>query len=189
MSEMKQMGQDMRIKFIMPDYHLRDEYTEMMDEWVKDGSRIAPWSLIEQYHTDDEFDKVIRATNEAAVGNMKNKEFVPCKTYYVKDFINGKLLGAINIRYYLTKSTYETWGHIGFGVRPSERKKGYATEMLKMALEECRQMRMEKVFIACLENNIGSAKTIEKCGGILRDIFTFIYNGESVNIRRYFIDL
>ena len=179
----------MRIKFVMPDYHLRNEYTEMMDEWIKDGSRIAPWSLIEQYHTDDEFDNVIRTTNEAAVGNMQNKDFVPCITYYVKDITNGKLLGAVNIRYYLTKSTYETWGHIGFGVRPTERKKGYATEMLYMALDECRKMKMEKVFLGCLENNIGSAKTIEKCGGILRGVIPHEYYGKSVNVRQYLIDL
>jgi len=179
----------MKIKFIMPDYHLRDEYTEMMDEWIKDGSQIAPWSLIEQYHTDEEFDKVIRITNEAVVGNMENKDFVPCRTYYVKELKDGKLLGAVNIRYYLTKSTYETWGHIGFGVRPSERKKGYATEMLTMALDECRQMKMEKVFLGCLENNIGSAKTIEKCGGVLRGTISHEYYGKKVNILQYLIDL
>ena len=173
----------------MPDYHLRDEYTEMMDEWIKDGSRIAPWSLIEQYHSDEEFENVIRTTNEAAVGNMENENFVPCITYYVKDITNGKLLGAVNIRYYLTKSTFETWGHIGFGVRPSERKKGYATEMLNMALDECRQMKMEKVFIGCLEENIGSAKTIEKCGGVLRGTVEFNYNNENVRVRQYIIEL
>jgi predicted acetyltransferase len=179
----------MRIKFIMPDYHLRDEYTEMMDEWIKDGSRIAPWSLIEQYHTDEEFDNVIRITNEAVVGNMQNKDFVPCKTFYVKDTTSGKMLGAVNIRYYLTKSTFETWGHIGFGVRPSERKKGYATEMLNMALDECRQMKMEKVFLGCLDENIASAKTIEKCGGILRGTILREYGGNNVKICQYYIEL
>jgi len=179
----------MKIKFVMPDYHLKEEYAEMMDEWIKDGSQIAPWSLLDQYHTDEEFENVIRITNEAVVGNMRSKEFVPCKTYYVKALTNGKLLGAVNIRYYLTKETYETWGHIGFGVRPSERKKGYATEMLNLALDECRQMKMEKVFIGCLDENIGSSKTIEKCGGILRGAVMRVYHNENVKIRQYFINL
>jgi len=173
----------------MPDYHLRDEYTEMMDEWIKDGSRIAPWSLIEQYQTDEEFDSVIRRTNEAAVGNMGNKEYVPCVTYYAKDKSTNKLLGAVNVRYYLTKATYETWGHIGFGVRPSERRKGYATEMLMLALDECRRMKMEKVFIGCLKDNIASAKTIEKCGGFLRGSTTTEYYGETVKIVQYCVVL
>ena len=89
----------------------------------------------------------------------------------------------------MIKSTYDTWGHIGFGVRPSERNKGYATEMLTMALDECRQMKMEKVFIGCLDNNIGSAKTIEKCGGVLRGVISSEYYGKTVNIRQYLIDL
>jgi predicted acetyltransferase len=58
-----------------------------------------------------------------------------------------------------------------------------------MALDECRQMKMEKVFIACLEENIGSAKTIEKCGFVFKDIFTYSDDGQNVTIRRYFIDL
>jgi predicted acetyltransferase len=161
----------------------------MLDKWKKDGSRIASCSLIEQCQTEEQFENIIRTTNEAAVGNMKNKDFVPCITYYAKDIVTEKLLGAVNIRYYLTKSTYETWGHIGFGIRPSERKKGYATEMLNLALDECRQMKMEKVFIGCLEDNIGSSKTIEKCGGVLRGVVSYEYNGESVNIRQYFITL
>ena len=179
----------MRIKFVMPDYHLRAEYTEMMDEWIKDGSRIAPWSLIEQYHTDEEFEAVIRRTNEAAVGNMGNKAYVPCVTYYAKDKASGKLLGAVNIRYYLTKETYDTWVHIGFGVRPSERRKGYATEMLNLAIEQCRQMKMEKVFIGCLVSNTASAKTIEKCGGVLRGRTTTEYYNETVEISQYVIAL
>ncbi|MDR2590593.1 MAG: GNAT family acetyltransferase, partial [Oscillospiraceae bacterium] len=58
-----------------------------------------------------------------------------------------------------------------------------------MALDECRQMKMEKVFIACLEENIGSAKTIEKCGFVFKDTFTYSDDGQNVTIRRYFIDL
>jgi len=179
----------MRIKFVLPDYYMRTEYAEMMDEWIKDGSRIAPWSLLEQYGTDEEWEKVIRITNEAIVGNYDNKDYVPCITYYVKDIAAKRLLGAVNIRYYLTKAGYDTWGHIGFGVRPSERRKGYATEMLLLALDECRKMKMERVLLGCLEENTGSAKTIEKCGGVPENVAEHKYNGENVRIRRYWIEL
>ena len=176
------------IKFLRPDYYLREEYTEMMDEWIKDGSRIAPWSLIEQYHTDSDFEKMIRIVNDAELGNGIG-DFAPCKTYWVKKIESNRLLGAVNIRYYLTKLGYDTWGHIGFGVRPSERNKGYATKMLLMALDECRILKMEKVLIGCLEENIGSIKTIEKCGGVLEKIAIHEYNSENVRIRRYWIQL
>ena len=113
------------IKFIKPDYHLRGECTEMMNEWMKARSRIAPWSLIEHYHTGDEFEKMIRAVNNAAAGNGIG-DFSPCIAYWVKNVETNSLLGAVNIRYYLTKLGFETWGHIGFGVRPGERRAGYA---------------------------------------------------------------
>jgi predicted acetyltransferase len=176
------------IKLIKPDFYLRKEYTEMMDEWIKDGSRIAPWSLIEKYHSDNDFEKMIRIVNDAEVGNGIG-DFSPCKTYWVKNIETNKLLGAINIRYYLTKLGFETWGHIGFGVRPSERKKGYATQMLLAALDECRIMKMEKVLIGCLDGNIASYKTIEKCGGILENTIIHEYNSENVLIRRYWIEV
>jgi predicted acetyltransferase len=176
------------IRFVRPDYYLREEYTEMMDEWIKDGSPIAPWSLIEQYHSDEDFEKMIRIVNDAAVGNGVG-DFAPCITYWVKDSESNRLIGAVNIRYYLTKLGYETWGHIGFGVRPSERRKGYAAQMLSAALDECRAMKMERVLLGCLDENIASAKTIEKCGGVLENCAAHEYSGENVLIRRYWIAL
>ena len=176
------------IRFIQPDYYMHSEYIDMMDEWIKDGSRISPWSLLEQYRTTEEFEKVIRTINNAKIGKEIG-DFAPSVTYWVKAVNSNKLIGSVNIRYYLTKEGFETWGHIGFGVRPSERKKGYATQMLLFALSECRGMKMEKVLIGCLEENIASAKTIEKCGGVLENIVEHEYNGENVFIKRYWFEL
>lgn len=98
----------MRIKLVNPDYHMRKQYTEMLDEWIKDRSSINPKSLITEYHTDEEFDDVIRRTNDAAVG--KGVNYPAFKTFYAKDIATGKLLGAVLIRYYLIKRLYETHG-------------------------------------------------------------------------------
>jgi len=79
-------------------------------------------------------------------------------------------------------------GHLGYSVRPSERRKGYAKTMLKAALDICKNNGIEKVLITCLEDNIASAKTIESCGGILEQI---IYDDVSykANMKRYWISL
>jgi len=61
----------------------------------------------------------------------------------------------------------QKYGHIGYGVRPSERQKGYATKMLEYALKECKKLGMNKVILGCYKENIGSAKTILKNGGKL----------------------
>ena len=58
-------------------------------------------------------------------------------------------------------------GHIGDGIRPSERRKGYATAMIGLALEECRKLGINKVLMTCDKTNIGSAKSIMNNGGVL----------------------
>ena len=81
----------------------------------------------------------------------------------------GKIIGAISIRHYLNGNLLNTGGHIGYGIRPSERKKGYAKTMLKMALEKCIELDMKRILITCDKTNIGSAKTILANGGTLEN--------------------
>ena len=61
----------------------------------------------------------------------------------------------------------ELYGNIGYGVRPSERRKGYATQMLKYALDVCKEKNMDEVILGCYDYNIASNKTIKNNGGIL----------------------
>ena len=79
-----------------------------------------------------------------------------------------KLVGTINIRYPY-QGYVQLYGHIGYGVRPSERRKGYATLMLKLALEYCKKIGLEKVLLTCDKSNIASAKTIIKCSGVFEN--------------------
>ncbi len=103
-------------------------------------------------------------------------------------FDDNRLLGLIQIRLELRGYLVEFGGHIGYSVRPSERRKGYAKTMLKAALEVCREEGLEKVLITCLEDNIGSAKTIESCGGIFEKTVYDDVNYKA-NMKRYWISL
>ena len=78
-----------------------------------------------------------------------------------------RIQGVINIRHHLTPYLEEIGGHIGYSVAPSARKQGIATAMLKEALKLCTEKGILKVLITCDTENIGSWKTIERCGGIL----------------------
>jgi predicted acetyltransferase len=75
-------------------------------------------------------------------------------------------------------------GHIGYGIRPSERNKGYATLLLQEALKKCRELQIEQVLITCDEDNIGSAKVIMNNGGLEEDIFI---TEEGLMKRRFWI--
>jgi len=91
------------------------------------------------------------------------EEIVPATTYFgIQD---GKIVGTIQVRHSLNQHLFNTYGHIGYGVRPSERRKGYASRMLAMALDKCRELGIEKVLVSCDKDNIASAKTILKNGG------------------------
>ena len=65
-----------------------------------------------------------------------------------------------------------TYGHIGYGIRPSERCKGYAAILLALALVKCRELGIKKALVSCDKHNIGSAKTILKNGGVYYKDFT-----------------
>ena len=94
---------------------------------------------------------------------------VPDTTLFCLEKDRNIFVGAVNIRHHLNEELLKTGGHIGAGIRPSERRKGYATAMIGLALEECRKLGIENVLITCDKDNIGSAKSIIKNGGVLEN--------------------
>ena len=78
---------------------------------------------------------------------------------------DDRLVGMIQIRHCFNDYLEKFGGHIGYSIRPSERRNGYAKEMLRMALPFCREIGLEKVLITCIDGNIGSEKTILANGG------------------------
>ncbi len=80
---------------------------------------------------------------------------------------DNKIVGITDLRHHIDHPVLGTWGgHIGYSVRPSERKKGYAKEMLRQNLQNCRTLGISRVLITCHADNIASEKTILALGGI-----------------------
>ena len=82
-------------------------------------------------------------------------------------FEKQKLVGLLSIRYSLPRELSKKYGDIGYGVRPSERNKGYATTMLKYALSICKDKGLKEVILGCYKDNEASSTVIKKNGGIL----------------------
>ena len=105
---------------------------------------------------------------------------------YVRE-LDNRLIGMLQVRHYFNEYLSKFGGHIGYSIRPSERRKGYAKAMLKSALPFCREINLENVLITCIEDNIGSEKTIVANGGVYES--TVYEPNEQVNLKRYWINI
>lgn len=95
---------------------------------------------------------------------------VPATQYIGVREEDGLVVGVIQLRHSLNEYLLKEGGHIGYSVRPSERRKGYASTLLQLCLAEAKQLGIERVLITCDDDNIASAGVIEKAGGVLQDI-------------------
>jgi predicted acetyltransferase len=100
--------------------------------------------------------------------------------------VDGVLVGRASLRFELNDFFALRGGHVGYGVIPSERQKGYATEILRQSLIALSSEGIERVLVTCTDHNIASARVIERCGGVLESILPSD-DGEFA-IRRYWID-
>ena len=86
--------------------------------------------------------------------------------------VDGELVGRTSIRHRLNDHLALYGGHIGYGVRPGFRRRGYATRILELSLERAREVGITSALVVCNDDNAGSAATIERCGGVLDRIVT-----------------
>lgn len=94
-------------------------------------------------------------------------ELVPAKTYFLVRVNDNKIIGMTNIRLYLNDALKKSGGHIGYGIRPTERRKGYNKINLYLALTKCREYGLKEVLLDCEKDNLGSSKTMVSLGGEL----------------------
>lgn len=90
--------------------------------------------------------------------------------YYVREE-DDRIVGMINIRLATSDAVRTEVGHMGYSIRPTERRKHYGTQMLKEALEFCKPLRLNEVVLTCDKTNPASAGVIKNCGGVLEAEF------------------
>ena len=105
------------------------------------------------------------------IENYRDKSYaeernrVPATTYFTIRESDNKIVGMVNFRHYLNDALLRVGGHIGYGIRPTERRKGLAKIQLFLTILEAQKMGIDKVMLDCVDTNIGSKKTIKSLGG------------------------
>ncbi len=151
-----------------PSLKRKEEIIEYVNEFKKYNSDLNGIGALDKILYKVSFEEALEICL-----NTRNKEYAKkvgrsqSKTFLLIRKNDNKIVGSINVRWNLSHSMLEFGGHIGYGIRPTERRKGYNKINLYLGLIEAKKLGLDKVMLNCDVENIGSKKTMEALGGKL----------------------
>ena len=166
-----------------PTIERKDGIIEYLDEFVRYNSDLNGVGSLDKIYDGYTFEQALSRCLK-----MKDEQYArsvnrcPSKTFLLIRDNDNKIVGTINIRWNLTKEILNFGGHIGYGIRPTERRKGYNKINLYLGLIEAKKVGLDKVMLDCSTTNIGSDKTIKSLGGILERCEIDPYDNELTNV-------
>lgn len=160
---------------VAPTPVVRRSFLEAVEELVAEGrtgegSMLKRWMdlFADRWHTEDGFAEFVAYLDTDALPDSERPSgHVPQSTWWLVD--GREYLGRISVRHELTEWLREYGGHIGYEVRPSARRRGHATQMLRDVLPHAHALGMDSALLTCDEDNVASARVIEAAGGVLQD--------------------
>ena len=161
-------------ELVLPTVSVRESFLEAMEEFVAEGAENSQTAAWIEYNAPGWQDPELFATfceavrADALEETPRPQAHVPCTTLWWVD--GDDYLGRIAIRHRLTDVLLEVGGHIGYDVRPTRRREGHATEMLRQSLPWARDLGIAPALVTCDEDNVGSIRVIENAGGALEDV-------------------
>lgn len=160
----------MNIKLVRPTIELKEKAIEYREEHFSHNELIINGSeLLDKIDSYEEW--LEKVTNNSKVDTV-NPNWVLTDTFFAIREQDNKIVGIIDLRHTLN-DFLKNFGNIGYSVRPSERNKGYATEMLRLLLKYAKECKFQKLHLSVERDNVPSIKTIIKNGGKLERSFEF----------------
>lgn len=174
-----------KLKLIKPTMEYKEQVLETVQEFFDNKSNICGVSQLQKYL--DNYEWWLDFLKKGEKQETVDEDLVPSKQFLLVRKLDNKLIWFINARLKLNKTLLEHWWHIWYAIRPTERKKFFATAQLFAIFPIYENMWVEKLLITCDKTNVWSAKTIKKCGWILENEIRDPSDGEL--IQRYWVDV
>ena len=169
------------IKLLKPSIEYADEIMGFRQELLDAGSEFAGCGSLFKCASAEEWIEIVERNEKTC-----QEGSVTSNSYIAVRLCDSKVVGIIDLRHSIHHPILSVWGgHIGYTVRPSERRKGYATEMLRQNLQNCRNRGLKRILVVCKSDNIGSRKAIVANGGVFEKEINI--NGNEM--KRFWINL
>ncbi len=172
----------MAVELVSPHVRYSNSYRALVAEFAGGGEKPIPFTLALPH---DDFPVLVAQLEGYARGEGIPAHFVPHSTFWLVD--GAEVLGVSNLRHRLTDSLLREGGHIGYGIRPTVRRRGHGSALLAGTLREAAQFGIGRALVTCARDNTGSAGVILRNGGVLEDEPYVEERGEIV--QRYWIDV
>ncbi len=191
MKVIKRYGCEKMEKFYLeiPSLQRKEEIIDYINEFVLYHSDINGTGsldkILEGYTFEQALERCLNMEKEdyaRKLGRCQSRTFLLIREH------DNKIIGTINVRWNLTEEMKQFGGNIGYGIRPTERRKGYNKINLYLGLMEAQKLGLDKVMLDCDVKNLGSAKTMEALGGVLERTEVDPYDGVLTSVYWFNVD-